>query len=333
MKLVMHMRFYEKLNELIDARGIRSMEICAATGIKTPYLSKLRKGTLFPARWKIVHEIAQFLNLRNDEYHQLCDAYKAECLPQEILAEEHALLRFCNSVFRISEPKPVSSAPYLINGAAVRGEAVFSAVRQMLTGAAVLRVLGLPTDAEIRTELLRVLAQEEKLEFQLLLLTDDKEICPESMQNCAEVMSLLYHVEGEIRIAYMQLNAFLTGTPFPLMLAADSRVLLLNAEGTEGLFLENESAEPYLRFFCRQYENAAGKMVLHRRPETFLADGQRLLAPPMEKGGIILYGIVKAPSLVFEASQQDIIEHAAQSESLPDRGSGGNIHCGCTDCS
>ena len=309
MKLVMYMHFYEKLNELIAARGIRSQEICDAAGIKKAYLSKLRKGTLFPPNWSTVHDIAQFLNLRDDEYHQLCDAYKAECLPQEILAEEDALISFCNSDFQISEPKPVSSAPSLSSGAAVRKDAVIPAVRQMLTGTAVLRVLGLTTDAEIRTELLRTLASNAESEFQLLLLIDDNEVSPDSLKNCAEVMPLLYHAGGEIRIAYIQLNAYLTGTPFPLMLAADSRVLLLNAEGTEGLFLENESAEPYLRFFSRKYEDAAGKMVLYRRPEVFLADWQRLLAPSKEKGGSMLYGIVKAPSLVFEASQQDIIEH------------------------
>lgn len=303
------MLFHDVLSRLIEAKGFRASEICEGTGIKKSYLSKLRKGTLFPSSWSVIHKIACFLELSDDEYERLCCTFKSECLSPEIQAAEQAFEQLCRPKYTLTPAAAGGDAPDLQNGTVLQKAAVIPALQKMLCGTEAVRILDIPANPEIRTAVFQALAAAPHIQIRLLLCLNSKDISAENLQTAADVLPLQFHADCEVRILHLPANGHLRCAPFPLMISADDRLLLLNGSGTEGQYLHGDSAKPYLHAFDRQYEAASSGMAVYHQPTDFLQNWQRWLAPQNGEDSSVMYVICKSPGIILEATQQDVRDH------------------------
>ncbi len=316
----MYMLFAQIINQMITDRGIRAVDICKQTGISKASLSKMCSGAVLPASWSSVHAIAQVLQLSRSEYSQLCSAYKEACFQPEMLAADRTVQMLYtlgtgkDDTGTFAETAPLQA---LSNGTVLHGDDVNAALRTLFRQSAEnVRMFSITENNTLSAQFCHLLVSNPSAKNRLLVVLDDKDISAENLQAAADTMQLLFQIQCDVRAVYLPRDGFLKSSPYPLFLAADARLLLLNTEGTAAMYLEGETAAPYLHYFDQKYASGFDCAAVYRSPETFLLDWQRLLIPRCPNDPSLFFAITKTPSIVMEASQDDIRDHISDEQQV-----------------
>ena len=297
--------FYNLLNQYITERGLRSQTICDGIGVNKSWLSKLRKGSILPPNWKILHRLAQFLQLSPAEYQALCDAYRSRRLTPEqndYGAAIHQMLGLSFSCLPDTPYPPDSSA--LQSGALLTGDGLRQAAAALVQSADSLRALIIPRAPAFRTLLCTAVSRAAPLiPMQLLTAFDNTAQSAVNLYAVHDIVPVLPLYHTAVRCIHMDVRQHLAHTLFPLMLASESHVLLLNTDCTEGICLENSAAEVWRRWFAEQYASAFPFIRLHRTLNDFLTACDTL---EIAENTEVLYVLAKAPSLVSSATATEV---------------------------
>ena len=65
------MTFYETFEIALKTKGMKTADVCAATGIHSSYFSKLKSGHTKDVTWEKALLIINALGMTPDEFHEL----------------------------------------------------------------------------------------------------------------------------------------------------------------------------------------------------------------------------------------------------------------------
>ena len=300
------MRFSELLNSYITERNMRSIDICEAVNKKKEWLSKVRHGRLLPPDWTVLHHISRYLQLSESEYNMLCDAYCSERFPPE-----HAAMRkaFCK-LFSIKVDKCTDDlwvpCPLPANGTLLAAEQLGKVVSALLQTTETVHILGTSEHIGSRAAVHRqIFAANASISVEWLILLDKEAYPADQLDIVTEIIPLLLYHQADIRSVRLHLADHLHTTPFPLMLAFDSDVLLLRTDHSEGMYLNGRSAAAFIDSFAKRFQDAPQFVQLHRDLHDFLEFSNNVYTSRPE----CVYSIAKHPSLVMFASTEQVKSH------------------------
>ena len=309
------MTFSDLLNIYISERGIRSCDICTGIGVKKAWLSKLRSGSILPPDWNVIRRLSHFLQLTDDEYGALSEAYRAACLPPDMLAADRAMRRL--HAFRGVLPEaPVRPQCTALpeNGALLTDRGAQEALLALVQHAKSVHIIGLPEEGEFRTALYHALSQTDAAcQLQWLILLDSSGFAAEPLNRMTGLLPVLLRHPAEVRCIRADEAQYQQHTLFPLLISADAGVLLLSADCQKALFFSGDAANVYREFLKKQFTLAAPLMQMHNSLQSFLAGWRVDSAGSAEE----VYSFSESPSLAFSATRDEVQSHMVD-ESLFD---------------
>ncbi len=303
------MLFHELLDALLKAHQVKSSDICNTLSLKKAFFSRIRNGSLIPANFDLIDEIAGYIGMTPEEYRDLAYAY------QEIKAEGRYKTA-CNAFRRLYDfhPKPITledeqNVPPFLNGQPLKNSSdVLDAVTQLIKSGDI-NAWYCPEQSNF-TENLSLLLRKNHRQIQWLIPLDDTS-SEKNMALFANALPLLC-CGKETHCVRTEIEPLLSTAVFPYYFLSEDALILVGRKLDTGLYINSPETLTLYRERFTKSQAAAQQFADVRTDlmEFFRSNGAKMVLANTEED-TEFYVIERNPCILFSVKYSDISHYIA----------------------